>query len=245
MSQQVKVGRFLEFEGDANEDRNVKGYMNPEKIFCEWNFQELALDTTNQYSLELDTDSTVASGSGGALMTTAATDTKVCIMTCGGLYWYPAKNPVMEVKLQLNVVTTVGLNVIWCDTSGATFATGELPFGINGTTISDTRMADGAGFCFDSRQDTDYFYAVWDKNGTQSGTILDSTRIPVAATDLTLRVRLDSSGNAYYYWNGELVYYKALAVTSTDPFAPLVAIRNNGNVAHVATVRYVRCWQDV
>ena len=244
MGQQVKVDRLLQFQGIGNNRRNVRGNWNPEKIMCEWNFQELALDTTNQYSVELDTTSTVASGSGGALLTTAATNAKVCILSCGGLYWYPEKNPVMEVKLQLDVVTTVGLNVIWSDTSGATFATGELPFGISGTTISDTRLADGAGFCFDTNQTTDQFYTVWDNNGTQSGAILGAAYVPVAATDITLRIALDSSGNARYYYNGVEVYYQALAVTVADPYAPLIGIRNNTATAHVATVRYVRCWQD-
>lgn len=241
MSQQVKISRSLDFIGDANEFRNVKGDFNPERIMVEYNFTELALDTTNKYTVYLDTTSTVASGSGGALLTTATTDTKTCSLSCGGIWWYPAKNIVMEAKFSIDVVTTVAINVGFNDATAE--GTGALPFLITGTTVADT-ATDGAMFCFDTNQTTDYWYIVNTKNGTQGGTILASTYAPAAATAVTLRVAIDSSGNARYYYNGIAVGYKALAVTSTTPLIPYIGIRNNTATAHVLTARYVRVWCD-
>ena len=239
--QQIGVGRYIEFLGDANEDRNVKGNFNPEKIFAEYNFTEKALDSTNKYTKFLDTDSTVELGSGGAVFTTPATDTKTCSLSQGGIWWYPSKNPVMEAKFKIDVITTVAINVGFSDATAE--GTGALPFTISGTTITDT-ATDGAMFCFDTNQDTDYWYIVNTKNGTQGGTILASTYVPVAATDATLRVAIDSSGNARYFYNGVQVGYKASAVTSTIPLIPYVGIRNNTATAHILTLRYVRCWAD-
>jgi hypothetical protein len=240
----VGVFRELEFKGDANQGQNVKGYFNPHKLMREYNFLELALDTTNLYSQQLDTDSTQATGSGGLLFTTQATDTRVDIISCGGLHLYPAQNPVVEIKFQLDVVTTVAVNFGLSDAVAASYGSGVLPFTISGTTVSDTTIADGAMFVFDTNQTTDYFYCCYDKNGTQAGSILSSAYALTAAKDVILRVSLDTSGNARYYYNGTEVFYKATAITTTDPFTALFGIRNNAAAAHVAKVRYIRTWVD-
>lgn len=240
---QLKVFRELGFYGDGNNGQNIKGNPNPEKIFQEYNFTELALNNTNKYTPFLDTTSTVALGSGGVLITTAATDAKVGSQTQGGIWWYPAKNPVVEMRFKVDVVTNVA---IYCGFSDAVSElTGLLPHGIVDATQTAT-ATDSAGFLFDTRQTLDYFNIV---NSLAAGsakafTQLDSTRVPVAATNLTLRVAIDSSGNARYYWNGTEVGYKATAVTTTTPLIPYFGIRNNTATAHVATLRYVRLWCD-
>lgn len=239
MSQQVKVSRSLEFLGDANQELNVKGYMNPEKINKEYNYTELALDDTNKYTPYLDTTSTVALGSGGLILTTAATDTKTCTQSQGGIWWYPAKKPVVEIKLQIDVITTVPINAGFTDAVSEGSAT--LPFLISGTTIADT-CTNGVMFCFDTNQTTDRWYVVNTNAGTQAGTI--TANAPVAATDATLRIEIDALGNARYYYNGVQVGYKALATAVATPLVPYVGIRNNSAAAHVATVRYVRLWCD-
>lgn len=148
----------------------------------------------------------------------------------------------MEAKFSIDVVTTVAINVGFNDATAE--GTGVLPFLITGTTVADT-ATDGAMFCFDTNQTTDYWYIVNTKNGTQGGTLLAAAYTPAAGTAVTLRVAIDSSGNARYYYNGISVGYKASAVTSTIPLIPYVGIRNNTATAHVLTLRYVRAWQDV
>ncbi len=241
MSQQVKVEREVSFVGMANDGVNIKGNPNYDRIFREYNFTELALDTTNLYTHELDTTSTIALASGGITLTTAATDTKVCSQAQGGIWWYPAKNPVVEVKFSINVITNVAIYAGFTD--AVTEGTAKLPFSLITATLSDW-ATDAAGFLFDTRQTLSYFNYVNTINNTQAFTQLASTYVPVAATSLTLRVAIDSDGNARFYWNGVQVGYKPLAVTTTVPLVPFFGIRNNTASAHVATLRYVRLWAD-
>ncbi|MFA6307065.1 MAG: hypothetical protein WC639_04650 [Patescibacteria group bacterium] len=242
MSDQVKVARQLVFTGDAAQEPNIEGNLNPVKKFVSYDFTELALDATNKYTNYIDTTSAVALASGGVTLTTAATDTKTCSMSAGGIWWYPAKNPVVEMRFQLDVVTTVAINVGFSD--AVSEGSGALPFTISGTTVTDT-ATNAAMFCFDTNQTTKYWYIVNTKANTEGGTILPSSCAPVAATDVVLRVALDSSGNARYYYNGVEVGYKASATTSTTPLVGYFGIRNNTATAHIATLKYIRYWCDM
>lgn len=241
MSQQVKVDRHLEFGSSANLNRNIKGNPNPEKVCVSYEFTELALDNTNKYTPYIDTTSTIALASGGITLTTAATDTKTCTQTQGGIWWYPAKNCIVEMRFKIDVITNVAIFAGFSD--AVSEASSLLPFGLVTATLTDT-ATDAAGFLYDTRQTAAYFNYVNTKNNTEAFTQLASTYVPVAATFLTIRVAIDTSGNARYYWNGAKVGYKASAVSTTVPLVPFFGIRNNNASAHVATLRYVRLWQD-
>ena len=240
--QSLQIDRQLTFSGDGNNGANIVGNPSNSKILTEWNFKELALNETNNYTVFIDTTSAVALANGGITLTTAATDTKTCSYAFGGIHALCANNPVVEVKLKLDVITTVAINVGFTDAT--TEATALLPFLISGTTITDT-ASNGAMFCFDTEQTTDRFYIVNTKAGVQGGTLLSAVQAPFsAATNITLRVALDTSGNATYYYNGAVVGRKVNATTAATPLVPYVGIRNNTATAHVATVRYVRVWED-
>ena len=242
MGEQVKVYRNLQFLGNANHTRNVEGNMNPDRIFREWNFKELALDETNQYTKFIDTTSAVALANGGITLTTAATNTKTCSYAFGGIHLLAAKNPYVEFKFQLDDITNVAINAVLTD--AVTEASGVLPFLISGTTISDT-ATDGVGFCFDTEQTTDRWYAVRTTAGTQTGQLLSAVQAPfAAATDLTLGIEMDTLANASFFLNGVQVWYKTVAVTADNPLVPYLGIRNNSATAHVMTPRYVRLWED-
>jgi hypothetical protein len=238
MSQQIKVSRSIDFVADADQEANIKGHISPAKLFTEYNFNELALDGTNKYTI-LATGGSGVSGSGGAVLTTHTDNTDEATISCGGIWWYPANSPTCEFKFRVNLITTVAIFAGFND--AVSEAAQALPFTISGTTISDT-ATDAAGFCFDTDQTTDYWYIVNTKNGTQGGTILASTYVPVAATQVTLRVSIDTSGNACYYYNGIQVGYKASAVTSTVPLVPYIGLITRTTVARVLTVRYCRVW---
>lgn len=240
---QADIGKFLRFRGRGDYDLNVKGNLNPYKIFREWNFKELALDETNQYTPYIDGTSAVALANGGITLTTAATDAKVCSYAFGGLFVRCAKNPVVEFKFQIDGIANVAINAVLTDAKVE--ASGLLPFLISGTTITDT-ATDAAGFCFDTAQDTDRFYRINTNNGTDAGTLLTAIEAPLAAaTDIRVRVALDTSGNAHFYYNGVDVGYKTLAVRTTVSYVPYFGIRNRNASAHVATLRCVRLWEDV
>jgi len=237
---QVSVSDKFEVKGTG---LTFKGDNNPHRIFREWNFKELALDETNQYTKYVDGTSAVALADGGITLTTAATNAKTCSYAFGGVHVRCAKNPTVEVKFQLDDIANVAINAVLNDEVDEN--SGLLPFTISGTTITDN-ATDSAGFCFDTEQTTDRFYIINTKGGTDAGTLLAALRAPfAAATDIRVRVRLDSSGNAWYYFNGVFVGYKASAVTTTISLVPYFGIRNNNASAHIATVRYVRLWEDV
>jgi len=241
--EQVKVGRFLEFVGDANQEPNQKGRFNPVGIHVRYDFTELALNDTNTYTPYLDTTGTVALGSGGLILTTAATNALVTSQTQGGIWWYPGNNCTVEHKFKIDVITNVAIYAGFSD--AASEASGLLPHGI--VTATQTATAtDSAGFLFDTRQSLSYFNIVNSKaaGSAKAFTQLASTYVPVAATNLILRTAIDTVGNARYYWNGKQVGYKALAVTVATPLIPHFGIRNNSGTAHVATLRRVDVWQD-
>ncbi len=243
MSHNVYVDDSLNFGAEAKTKINVIGPMDSDKTFKEWNFHELVMDSTNDYTRELDTDSTIAVGNGGAVFTTLATDTRVANLGLGSVYWYPAKNPIVEMKFKISLITTVAIYAGWND--AATEASTYLPHGITNATQTAT-ATDSAGFLFDTLQTLKYWNIV---NSLAAGsakafTQLASSYVPVADTYLTIRVSIDSSGNARYWYNGVPVGYKATAVTSTTPLVPFFGIRNNSGVAHVGTLRYVRAWED-
>lgn len=242
MSHKVVVGDSLEFVSEANNISNIKGNPAPEKLCVEYNFTELALDNTNKYTPYLDTTSTVALGSGGVVLTTAATDTKTCSQSQGGIWWYPAKNPVCEMTFKIDVITNVAIFAGFTD--AVSEASSLLPFGITTATLTDT-CTNGAGLLFDTLQTLSYFNVVQTNAGTQTFKQLASTYVPVANTNITVRTAIDSSGNARYYWNGQEVGYIPLAVAAATPLVPYVGIRNNSGTAHVLTLRRARCWCNV
>jgi len=241
MSQQVRVGRDIVFTGDANYESNIKGFMAPEKKYANYEYTELALDDTNKYTPYLDGTSAIALADGGITLTTAATDTKVCSQSQGGIWWYPARNPMVEMKFQIDVITTVAIYAGFSD--AVSEASSFLPFAITTATLAD-KCTNGVGFLFDTLQSLPYFNIVNTNAGTEAFTQLSSAHVPVANTDITVRVAIDSSGNAEYFWNGVGVGYKALATATTTPLVPYFGIRNNGDAAHVATLRHVRVWCD-
>lgn len=238
----LRIFRSLEFLSDANQESNVLGNFAPKKITSVWNFtDELVLDGTNKYTLETDTTSTIAVGAGGAVFTTAATDTKVASMALGGIFWYPAKNPVVEMTFSLDVVTTLAIYAGWND--AVTEGTGKLPFSLTTATLTDN-ATNAVGFLFDTNQTLSYWNVVNTNAGTQAFTQLASTYVPVAATKATIRVALESSGAANYFYNGVHIGRKLLATATTTPLVPFFGIRNNTATAHVATLRRVRAWCD-
>lgn len=242
MSQQVAVDRNIVFKGNANNTNNVEGNFNPDRKFVFYDFTELALDETNKYTKVADTGCSVALGSGGLILTTDTTDADVATYAMGGIWWYPAKNPKVEMRFQLDVVTTVAINCGFTD--AASEASQTLPYSISGTTLTDA-TSNGAMFVFDTAQTTDYWYCVNNRAGTAAATILGSAYAPVAATDVTLGISIDTLGNAKYFYNGVQVHYKALATGATTPLVPYFGIKNMTGTAHVATLKYCRLWQDM
>jgi hypothetical protein len=245
MSQDVKVARKLSFTEQAGNQANIFGNPSNKKAVFVDHFVNKALNATNDYTAFIDTDSTVALGAGATAtgyvtFTTLATDTRTASLA-GNLAWYCARNPIMEARIKVDVITTVAINVGFNDATAE--GTTALPFLITGTTITDT-CTDGAMFCYDTNQTTDRWYIVQTKNGTQTGVLLGAKYTPVAATWVTLRVALDTAGNAYYYYNGEFVGRIASAVTTTVALCPYIGFKNLSAAIHIMDLDYIKLWAD-
>jgi hypothetical protein len=231
----------VNFELQDNLEANVEGYVNPHKLYRCWTFTDKAINATNDVTVQLDTTSTIAVGAGGLILTTAATDNKVATISFGGLYLRPLNNPVVEFRFQTDVVTTLATFAGLNDSADEGAAT--MPFALSGTTLTDT-ATDGAGFLFDVDQDNETWNIVNTNGNTEAFTQLAATYIPVAATPVTLRVHVNPSGDALYYYNGALVGTKLLAVATTALLIPFFGIKNMDAAAHICTLRRVSLWLD-
>lgn len=236
---QVRVNNSLDFVGGAANAPNMTGAMSGDKIYMEYNFTEKVMDATNRYTAYIDTDSAVALGAAGLTLTTLATDTRTCSMACGTTGFYAGRSPIVEMKFKVNVITTIAINAGFSDATSE--GTTVLPFLITGTTITDT-ATDAAAFVFDTNQTADTFVLAQTKNGIQTGNWI--ANVPVVDTYQTVRVAIDSAGGARYYFNGIEMGYIPLAVTTTVGLVPYFGIKNLSAAVHIATLRYVRVWQD-
>lgn len=229
------------FELQDNLEPNVEGYFNPHKVCQVWNFTEKALNATGDYTLFIDTDSTVAIGAGGAVFTTLATDDRVGSIACGGLFLRPADYPVAEFRFSINNITTVAM---WAGLHDATAETaGLLPTAIATATPVYT-ATDCAGFMFDTDQSAAYWNIANVNNNSGSFTQLAATYVPVNNVKVTLRVVIDATGAASYYYNGALVGTKAAAVATGALLNPYFGICNRTTAARIATLRRVSLWSD-
>ena len=252
MSQQVKISRHLEFTGDANQESNIKGNFSPEKYFFFDDFSGADIDS--YWTQTEDNGGTVAigttaavTGAGSAVNGSFTITTDVNDddrgMLAGSLNFFPTKNPVMEARVKISRITLASFGVGFSD--AVTEGNDVQPFSVTGTTITDT-ASNGAAIVFDTDATTKYFYIVNSNAGTQGGTLLSSTYVPVADTYVTLRIAIDSAGNADYFINGVQVGHKALAVaiTSAATLCPYVSCINRAGTALVLTCDYIKVWQD-
>ncbi len=252
MSQQVTVSRRLEFKGDANQEANVRGNFATEKCYIYDDFTGADISTywtqveDNGGTVAIGTTAAVA-GSGSAVngsftITTGGTDDDRG-MLYGSLNFIAEKNPVMEARVKISRITLASFGVGFSD--AVTEGDNVQPFSVNGTTVTDT-ASNGAAIVFDTDADDDYFWIVNSNATSQGGNVLGSQYVPVADTYVTLRVAIDSAGNADYFINGVQVGHKALAVaiTSAATLCPYVSCINRAGAALVLTCDYIRCWQD-
>ena len=245
-AQTMRIGRRIQFHDKSNNADNIRGNFSPERITFVERFVGKALNETNDCTLFIDTTSAVALtpsavSTGRLTMTTAATITKTASYA-GNLVLYPAMNPAVEWRVAIDDITNVRINVGLNDETAE--ATGALPFAISGTAVTPV-CTNGAHFVFDVAQSTDYWYIVSRKAaGTSQATLLASKYAPANDIYATLRIALDTLGNATYYYNGIAVGYLPLAVATTVGFCPYIGIRNANGSAHILSADYYKLWGD-
>jgi len=243
MSQNINVQRTLSFNAQAAIDVNIKGDMLPERMnSIDW-FDGDTLDT-NLYTVTVGgTNDAIAlgqAGEHGVKFTTGTADNDVCFLATG-LIFDMTNSPAIGTKLEL---TNVSGTVVFFGFSDAVLeTTPACTIDADGGTVTAV-ATDAAGFLCDADLGSSSLYCVSVNNGGTAQSL--DTGIDWADTiGKRLRVKLDATGNAYFYVDGVQEGYLPLAVADV----PLCAIFNAGTRANEGAMtveaRYLAKWQDV
>lgn len=194
---------FDDFEGDVIKDQ--------------WNYTEGTDSATSDAAV-------LAGAAGGVLrMTTGDAGTGLAADLCqlsSFLNWKAANGDlVAEARVKPSAITNCYMFFGFTD-----LITLEAPVesAASGNTLT-SNATDAVGFMFDTRMTADNFWAVGVKNDVDP-TAVNTNVAPVAAEWVTLRVVVDSLGNALFSINGIEVAYVANAVTPSVALTPTVAV---------------------
>lgn len=244
MSQTVYFDRFLQPTSGAKYKANIRGDLMPERMTSiDW-FDQTALDTTNGYTVTVDgtSDAVAVCGGGknGVKFTTGTGDNEVCYFA-GPLVFDISTNPAIESKVEITDVS--GTIMFFGFSDAVTEATPNSTIDADSGTFAAT-ATDAVGFLADADKGSSSLYLVSVKTGGAVQYV--DTGIDWAdAAKYILRIRLDSSGNAWGYVDGVPKAYIASAVADV----PLCAIWNAGTRANDGSnyvyARYLAKWQDI
>lgn len=218
-----QVVMFDDFLGDA--------------VASNWNFQEGSDSATSDAAI-------VAGTVNGALGITTGDSTGTMAVSGaqfeGTLTWKASKGGLaMEVLIQFDVITTSHWFIGFTDQVAAL----EMPWGLSGTTYTST-ATDSAGFLFDTAATTDTIRCVGVATDVDA-TAVDTSNPTVAATDIRLRIEINTAGVGTYYIDGVQVARITGVVTTTVKLVPVIAIfSSSGSSSVVATVDYIYVQQD-
>jgi hypothetical protein len=233
-------------DGAANTGDNFSGNFSTERMCSvDW-FDQTALDTTNDYTQTLDGTNDLgaltAGGEHGFKGTCGDTDNEVSFLATG-LIFDITQEPEIEAKIE---ITNVSGTFVYFGFSDATSeATPIATIDADSGTLT-AGATDAAGFVIDADLGTSSIYAASVNTGAavQSG---DSGVDWGDGEARVLRVKLDSSGNAFFYIDGALMANGRIASAVAD--VPLCAILNYGQRAAEANttvyMRYLKKWQNV
>lgn len=245
MSQTIYVNRTIEFNAQSAIDNNVKGNLSNERMTSvDW-FDQRTLDTTNDYTQTLggtnDAGALAAGGESGVKFTTGTGDNEVSFLATGLVFDITQKP---EIESRVKIVDVSG-SFVFFGFSDATSETTPAAT-IDADTDSGVTAAatDAVGFVCDADYGDSSLYCMSVNNG---GTVqeVDTAIDWEDNQSKNLRVKLDASGNAYFYADGVQVGYIASAVADV----PLCAIYNYGtradDNANYVYARYLKKWQDI
>jgi len=244
MSQQVYVGRSLKFQGSAAHTTNVKGNMSTERMCSvDW-FDQTALDTTNDYTATLDgTNDAVAltaAGVNGVTLTTGTGDNEVSFLGTA-LIFDISSSPEIECKVSITDVSGTFFYFGFSDANTETSPAATIDYA-DGTLAA--AATDAAGFVCDADKGSSSLYAA----SIATGGSVTGTDTGIDWTDgqtKTLRVQLNTDGDAYFWVDGVLKAVHQSAVTDV----PLCAVFNFGtrdnDGSNTVKVKYLKKWQDV
>lgn len=141
----------------------------------------------------------------------------------------------IEARVKLDDITTAGFFVGFTDVG-----TFEAPIEASGTANGITTNAtDAVGFLFDTRMTNANLWCVGVANDVDA-TSINTGIAPVAATYATLRVEVDTLGNATYFINGTAVGRVATAVRPSILLTPTIAAASFAAAVRNLDVDYIQ-----
>ena len=245
MPNKVNVGSEIVFQEEANHQDNMKGNPSTERMCSvDW-FDQTTLDTTYDYTSTIADDGTHALSAGGAngvTLTTGATDNDVDFLATG-LIFDITQEPEIESKIEITDVTGTFVFFGFSDATSETSPAASID--ADGGTLTNA-ATNAAGFVIDADLGSSSIYCASVNAQGAGGTVqnVDSATDWADGATHVLRVKLDSSGNAYFWLDGVQVGYIALAVADV----PLCAIWNDGtrdnDGANTVYARYLKKWKN-
>jgi hypothetical protein len=156
------------------------------------------------------------------------------IQACSFLNFKTLNGATLEARLQVSAITNLQLFVGLTDQRAAL----EMPATLSGTTYT-TVATDAVGFMFDTAATVDTIRAVGVANDVDA-THVDTGIAYVAATDILLRIEVDTLQTARFYINNSLVATVASALRGTIPLTFVICARSAGDtVAKNVDVDYI------
>jgi hypothetical protein len=187
-------------------------------IADQWNVVEGADTTTSDAAINNQIGGVLRLITGdSATLTYAGNGIQI---TQGAFYNFRAAEGGMaiEARVKLDAITTAGFFVGFTDVG-----TFEAPIEGSGSGNGITTNAtDAAGFLFDTRMTNANLWCVGVANDVDA-TPVNTGIAPVAATYVTLRMEVDTSGTATYFVNKAVVGRVANAVRPTIALTPTIA----------------------
>ena len=244
MSHRVYVGDTIEMVAEARTKANVKGNLSTERqCSVDW-YDQRALDTTSDYTQTLggtgDLGALTAGGEIGLKGTTGTGDNEISFLATG-LIFDITQSPIIETKLKITDVS--GTIVFWGFSDATSETTPAASIDADSGTLT-AAATDAVGFVIDADLGTSSIYCA----SANTGAAVQSKDTTIDWTDgqsKILRVELDSSGNARFYFDGIQKGYIAAAVADV----PLCEIKNYGtranDGANTVFFRYLKKWQDI
>lgn len=237
---QLKIYDKIEFKDLGNTTANITGNPSTERMCAvDW-FEK---DTIDHYTSTLggtnDAIALAAGGSNGLSLLSGDTDNEVSFLGTG-LIFDISSNPEIECKVRISDISQTSFFFGFSDANTETTPASTIDY-------ADATLAaaatDAVGFVSDADKSSSAFYLADIKTGGSVAGVLSAVT-PGESTYDVLRIRLDSSGNAWWYINGVQVGYKSAAVTDV----PLCAVFNFGTrdngAGDAVYVKYLKMWQD-
>lgn len=156
-------------------------------------------------------------------------------------YTLSSGTTIVEARLKLSAITNVGMFFGLTDQKAAL----EIPIesAASADTIT-TNATDAVGFMFDTSMSTDNIWFVGVNNNVDE-TAQNSATAPVADTYVTLRMSINSSGDATFYINGTAIGSVMTTAAQTGvTLYPTLAVSARSTASRTMTVDYLYLRQD-